>query len=155
MSSLPWSPALEIGLPAMDETHREFVDLLAQAQASDNQALPAAWQAVIEHTEAHFAQEDAWMAATRFAASNCHTLQHRTILQVLREGAERAAQGDITPIRLTSRELAMWFPQHAQTMDAALASHLKRVGFDPTTGQISAAHALPEHEIHGCGGACA
>lgn len=127
MPSLPWSGELELGLPAMDDTHREFVELLARARTIDDQALQAAWLLLIDHTQAHFAQEQAWMRASRFRSCNCHGLQHDMILRVMREGAARAAQGDITPVRLMTRELAMWFPEHARTMDAALAAHLKGV----------------------------
>ncbi|HSV35180.1 MAG TPA: hemerythrin domain-containing protein [Ramlibacter sp.] len=153
MPTLNWSEALELGEPLMDDTHREFVELLAQARASDDAGLLPAWKTLIEHTEAHFGQEDAWMRSTRFSASNCHTLQHRMVLQVMHEGTRRAEQGDIMPIRLMGRELAMWFPQHAQSMDASLAAHLRRLGFDPETGAMSAPHELPAQEIHGCGGA--
>jgi hypothetical protein len=38
-------------------------------------------------------------------------------------------------------------------MDAALALHLRGVGFDPATGIVHAPQALPLEEIHGCGGA--
>lgn len=149
MPPLPWTDALEIGLPVMDRTHREFVELLARAQTSSNDALPAAWQALIDHTEAHFAQEDAWMRATEFSLSQAHSIQHNVILRVLREGAARAAEGNLTSVRLMTRELAIWFPQHAQTLDTALASHLLQVGFDPATGEMSA----PPKEAHkgGCG----
>jgi hypothetical protein len=58
-----------------------------------------------------------------------------------------------------AHELGIWFPQHAQTMDAALALHLRRVGYDAETGIVSAPDALPEDEIHGSGscgdGGCA
>lgn len=131
MPTLPWTEELEIGLPVMDDEHREFVELLAVARHSDDATLPAAWQALIDHTEAHFAQEEAWMRATRFAPGNIHAMQHRMILRVMREGAAKAVQGDITPMRLMTRELQVWFPQHAQTMDAALAEHLQRAGFEP------------------------
>jgi hypothetical protein len=33
------------------------------------------------------------------------------------------------------------------------ALHLRRVGFDPVTGIVHQPDALPEGEIHGCGGA--
>jgi hemerythrin-like metal-binding protein len=148
MPSLPWSQELELGHPAMDQTHREFVALLAEAQASSNEALPAAWQALIDHTEAHFAQEDAWMQATRFASTKCHSIQHRVILQVMREGAARAAEGNLTSVRLMTRELEVWFPQHAQTLDMPLAAHLVEVGFDPATANAGALH----ESAHGCGG---
>jgi hemerythrin-like metal-binding protein len=148
MPSLPWSQELELGLPAMDQTHREFVELLARAGASSDEELPQAWQALIEHTEAHFAQEDTWMQATRYASAKCHSVQHRVILQVMREGAARAAEGNLTSVRLMTSELAIWFPQHAQTLDMPLAAHLSLVGFDPATGEIPTRRTA----AHGCGG---
>ncbi|HTH11506.1 MAG TPA: hemerythrin, partial [Acidovorax sp.] len=101
----------------------------------------------------HFAQEDDWMASTRFASGNCHSMQHKVVLQVMREGTHRAEQGDLKVLRVMASELALWFPQHAQSMDAALALHLRRVGFDPASGVVHAPQALPSELIHGCGGA--
>ena len=154
MAQLAWSDALDLNLPLMDDTHREFVDLLAAVDAADDARLPQAWQALVEHTHHHFAQEDAWMASTRFAAGNCHSMQHEVVLKVMREGAERAAQGELHVLRGMAAELAVWFPQHTQAMDAALALHLRRVGFDPATGTVQSPDALPQELIHGCGGAC-
>ena len=94
------------------------------------------------------------MQATRFASGNCHSMQHKVVLQVMREGAAMGARGELEPIRQMARELAVWFPQHAQAMDAALALHLRRAGFDPVTGQVHAPEALPTELIHGCGGHC-
>lgn len=131
MPPLPWTEELEIGLTVMDDQHREFVELLAIARSSDDPGLPDAWQALIDHCEGHFAHEEEWMRATRFAHENAHTMQHRMILRVMREGQAQALRGDITPLRLMTSELRMWFPQHAQTMDAALADHLLRAGFEP------------------------
>ena len=154
MAHLEWSDALNLDLPLMDDTHREFVDLLAAVdQASDAELLPR-WRTLVEHTEQHFGQEDDWMQATRFASGNCHSMQHKVVLQVMREGAAMGARGELEPIRQMARELAVWFPQHAQAMDAALALHLRRVGFDPVTGQVHAPEALPAELIHGCGGHC-
>lgn len=150
---LAWSEGLELGLEFMDGTHREFVDLLAVAQGAADDALPAAWQALVEHTQAHFGAEDDWMRATGFAASNCHTLQHKVVLDVLKEGLSLARQGELAPARQMAGELAVWFPQHAQTMDAALALHLRSVEFDPQTGVALAPAGIPAQAIHGCGGA--
>jgi hypothetical protein len=38
-------------------------------------------------------------------------------------------------------------------MDAALALHLRSVGYDPLTGEPGRPQALPRQEILGCGGA--
>ena len=152
MSTLLWSDSLALGLPFMDDTHHEFVDLLATVvKASDADLLPA-WQVLIDHTVDHFGMEDQWMQSTRFSSSNCHSMQHGVILQVMREGATRGHAGELGVVRQMAHELGIWFPQHAQSMDAALALHLRGVGYDPVTGMVHAPQALPPEEIHGCGG---
>ena len=73
MTTLQWSDALALDLPFMDDTHREFVDLLAiVARAADADLLPA-WKVLIDHTDAHFEREDQWMRSTRFSSSNLAT----------------------------------------------------------------------------------
>lgn len=151
MPVLEWSDALSLDLPLMDDTHREFVDLLAAVDAAKDDALLPAWRALLDHTQWHFDQEDRWMRETRFAAGNCHSVQHKVVLEVMREGLKRAEAGEPQILRMMSGELALWFPQHAQSMDAGLALHLRRVGHDPVTGKVTQPDALPQAEISGCG----
>jgi hemerythrin-like metal-binding protein len=150
MPTLEWSDAFVLDLPLMDQTHQEFVDLLAAVETADDLALMPAWQALVRHTEDHFAREDRWMVDTRFSASNCHTTQHQIVLQVMQQGEEKGLLGDLAMVRQMASELAVWFPQHAHSMDAALSAHLHRVGYDPHTGAIHSPQALPVAEIHGC-----
>ena len=140
MPTLHWSDALSLDLPAMDETHEEFVELLGQVEQAGDDALVPAWHALIAHTEAHFGREDAWMRATGFASGNCHSVQHRVVLRTLREGLLGDGPGRLALIREMARQLAPWFVQHAQTMDAALALHLRSVGFDPASGTVRRYH---------------
>jgi hemerythrin-like metal-binding protein len=153
MPNLEWSDALALDMPAMDDTHREFVDLLALAEAAPDDTFMTHWRTLVEHTDDHFSREDQWMQSTRFAASNCHSMQHQIVLQVMREGIKLIDAGDLATVRQMVRDLAIWFPQHAQSMDAALAQHLRSVGFDTATGVVSLPDALPQEAIHGCGGA--
>jgi len=153
MSTLQWSDSLVLGLPFMDDTHQEFVDLLAiVVNATDDDLLPT-WQTLIKHTDEHFGREDQWMQDTHFSSSNCHSMQHKVILQVMREGDLRGQAGELDVVRQMARELGIWFPQHAQSMDAALALHLRGVGYDTATGIVHSPQALPQEVIHGCGGA--
>jgi hemerythrin-like metal-binding protein len=152
-STLLWSDSLALGLDVMDETHREFIVLLEQVdQAAELDILPA-WQRLAEHTQNHFDREDQWMRSTRFSSSNCHSMQHQVVLQVVREVASRVQQSnDIAMLRDMSQQLGQWFVHHAQSMDAALALHLRNVGFDPLTGVVHMPDALPADLVHGCGG---
>lgn len=153
MPTLQWSENLALDLPFMDDTHHEFVDLLGAVEEAPLTQLLDSWRALVQHTQEHFDGEDKWMRDTHFAASNCHSVQHKVVLQVLREGIKMGEAGDLAPIRQMAHELAAWFPQHAQSMDAALAIHLRRVGYDSSTGIVHAPQALPEELIHGCAGA--
>lgn len=154
MAGLEWSEALALELPAMDEVHQEFVLLLAAVQEAADGQLAGRWEELISHTQMHFDQEDRWMQSTGFSSGNCHSLQHKVVLQVMREGAAKAAAGELAVIRSMASELAAWFVHHAQTMDAALALHLRSAGFDPATGALAHPEALPGQVITGCGGAC-
>jgi hemerythrin-like metal-binding protein len=141
----------------MDATHQEFVELLAACRASlagARNELLARWEVLVDHTVDHFAQEDRWMAATGFAPENCHSYQHQAVLGVMIECAKRAReQADFEPLTLAVGELAVWFPQHAQMMDAALAEHMTSLGFDPASGECRVAVDADGQPITGCGGA--
>lgn len=162
MTALTWTDTLALQHPQLDATHEEFVALLADtdaALAGPDAALLARFQALVDHTVVHFAQEERWMEATGFAPENCHAFQHQAVLGVMQECAQRAADADepdFEPLRMAVGELAVWFPQHAQMMDAALAQHLQAVGFDPATGQCREAVPAEGDAIAGCGSrACA
>lgn len=126
MNKVQWSDALLLGYEPMDEVHRAFVGLLAAAQEAGDEALPHAWQAVVEHTEQHFGREDEWMRRTRFSSAEIHMLQHRVVLNVLREGLAMARAGQYPAVREMAGELAAWFAKHTQSLDAALALHMRR-----------------------------
>ncbi len=132
MPRLEWSEALSLDLPLIDDTHREFVDLLAAVEAAADDAVIPAWRALI-------------------AAGNCHSVQHKVVLDVMREGLKRAEGGELELLRMMVGELAQWFPQHAQSMDAGLALHMRRCAHDPATGAVLNPQALPAGEISGCG----
>jgi hemerythrin-like metal-binding protein len=153
MAVLQWSDSLSLDLPLMDETHKEFVVLLGLVEgADDDQVLPA-WRDLVEHTAQHFGREEDWMRSTGFSSTNCHTLQHRVVLQAMREGLDEGRIGHLALIRQMAHELAIWFMRHAQTMDAALALHLRGVGFDPVSGEVRMPQALPVAPLESCGSA--
>jgi hemerythrin-like metal-binding protein len=134
----------------MDDTHREFVDLLTQVVNATDTSLLCLWRELIKHTALHFAREDRWMKDTGFASTNCHSTQHQVVLQVMREGDKRGNAGDLAIVRQMAEELGIWFPQHAKTMDAALALHLHGVGHDESTGQVNMPESFSTETIEGC-----
>ena len=128
-ASLEWSDEIALGHEAIDATHMEFVELLAQAETAGDDTLIERLAALVAHTVEHFGREDQWMAATDFGPLHCHGMQHRVVLQTLEELLRQGRdEGALALVREILPDLGQWFTQHAQTMDAALASHLERVG---------------------------
>ncbi len=156
MSALAWSEALALKQPRMDQTHREFVEqlqALGAAQDADLSTLAPLLAGLVSHTEAHFAQEERWMADIGFAPENCHAFQHGHVLNVLREARRVVVdegKRDLVPILVD--ELGRWFVSHAQMMDAALAELMIERGYDAETGSMVNPPAPQAAAITGCGG---
>jgi hemerythrin-like metal-binding protein len=161
MPVLTWSDALALQQPLMDDTHREFVAMLAELEAAA-EATPAEMLArldrFVEHTETHFGQEDRWMARIGFSPENCHARQHAEVLQLLREVQRRVR--DEAQLGLVARvvpALAEWFVPHARNMDGGLAQVMVATGFDPATGTMTNPPRAPGDEAFqpaattGCG----
>jgi hemerythrin len=120
MSTLQCSDALALNLPFRDATHHEFVDLLALVISADDGELLTRWTALIAYIDRHFARKDTWMVNTRFSSSNCHSRQYKVILPVMHEGLLAGEKGELAVVREMARELGIWFPPHAPSVDAAL-----------------------------------
>ena len=61
------------------------------------------------------------------------------------------AQGDPEIISRLAEALAEWFPQHAASMDAGLALHLKSVNFDSETETLADPSIIKNVTMSGCG----
>lgn len=148
---LEWSDQLAIGEATMDATHREFVERLNAVGAASGDALLAAFDDFIAHTEEHFAQEERWMREIAFPPAGCHQGEHANVLEVVREVRRRVADGQ-TPLAATLAEaMAEWFTQHAGSMDTVLALYMKQIGYVPgadNTEIVAAATALAAHAPH-------
>jgi len=129
----------------MDETHREFVDQLNRVSAASEDALLAAIDGFVAHTEAHFGQEEQWMEEIAFPPRGCHRGEHEKVLETVREVRGRVAAGDAELGRKLAEALAEWFPQHALSMDAVLAMYMTQIDYKPggdNAAVVAAASAL-------------
>jgi hemerythrin len=150
-SSLEWSDRLRTGNDRMDDTHEEFVQMLnALLALPEDEQLPL-YLRFIEHTVAHFAQEERWMLATGFAPDNCHATHHATILETMHAVVKHHEAGDSGIITRLAEALVEWFPQHAASMDAGLALHLQSVGFDARTETLADPSKVRPASMSGCG----
>jgi len=135
MALMEWNDDLVLGLAPMDATHQEFVACYNALATADSSDFVAKLDAFIEHSVAHFEQENAWMALVNFPG--CHKAEHDRVLAVLQDVRRRAADGDLALGRQLVEEIPPWFESHASGMDAALAFHIETIGFNTETGEIA------------------
>ena len=138
---LPWSDRhFLLHRPEMDATHKEFVALVNRLHAADDAELPALFQALLDHTRAHFTNELRLMEESRFAPIREHDGEHRRVLAELERTAGHLAKGHLGYVRdYVAQRLPEWFSLHAATMDSALARHLRLV----QEGRVPVAGAPP------------
>jgi hemerythrin-like metal-binding protein len=116
-----------LGNPGMDQTHREFVDLVNLLESADRAAFVDGYAHLLAHTEAHFEAERTLMQKTGFPAQREHTDEHQRVVGELRRIGRKVASGSLTLARAYVREqLPAWFDLHAVTMDSALAAHIRQ-----------------------------
>ena len=125
-----WSDALAVGDPLFDDMHREFVELIATLARADDAAMPAAVEAAISHTQAHFRQETTLMQLHGFPPIHCHDTEHAKVLEVMLAVRERVAAGETEYGRTLAAALMEWLHVHVPTMDFVLATWLRERGVD-------------------------
>jgi hemerythrin len=153
MSPLQRHDALSQDLPAFDDGMKTLVALLDLTHDAPDAALVSRWGDLVQHTARLFEREDRWMRNIGFSSAHAHSTQHKVVLQVMREGLSARESHELEWVRKMAHELGLWFAQHAQSMDAALALHLRRVGYDPVTGVLSMPDDIPlpasvEQSVH-------
>ncbi len=142
MPTVQWSDKYVLGVEQMDATHREFIEMLNAVFDAPDERVLAELDRFIEHTVAHFEQENVWMAETGFPPAHCHTTEHENVLNVMREVRGMVVDGKPEIGRVLAREMAPWFDVHAASMDAALAAWMSGKSFAPEVQSL-------------CGGAAA
>ena len=116
-----------LGMAEMDSVHREFIAQVAALIAAGNDEFPALFQALIDHTRAHFTKEGQLMRSSKYRGLPEHESEHHRVLGELLQLNRSLKRGRLTLVRAYVREgLPEWFDTHLATMDAALAMHLKQ-----------------------------
>ncbi|MGB4062829.1 MAG: hemerythrin family protein [Azonexus sp.] len=115
-----------LGVPAMDDTHREFVELAYALLVASDEDFPALFVRLHEHTRQHFEHEGKLMKSCRFPAIGEHNSEHLRVLGELAHFARGVKAGRLGTAREYARNLPTWFAGHLATMDSALAGCLKK-----------------------------
>ncbi len=115
-------PKILLGYAPMDDVHAEFEDVVERATYCSDADFPGRLESVVRHLKEHFNQEDQWMAETDFPPGECHRDEHAAVLRSANEVLALQGTQLVEVGRGFVRELAAWFPGHADYLDSALAA---------------------------------
>ncbi|MCU7844304.1 MAG: hemerythrin family protein [Candidatus Thiodiazotropha sp. (ex Monitilora ramsayi)] len=122
----PDNPRYRLEIDSMDKTHLEFIKLVNKLGSADKETFSTLFEQLVDHTNAHFKAENELMQESGFPAISEHMGEHERILGDLNRMQSRVTQGgSLLPRAYVKDHLPGWFDLHAQTMDSALAAHLK------------------------------
>ncbi len=121
MEEQAWSSELALGVPAMDNAHKAFVEELSRLAAAPDDRFAAAFPALVASMERDFREEEELMEAIGFPALQAHGEQHARVLGGMHHAAARVMEGDLAAGHSAIDFLQQWFRLHLSTMDLALA----------------------------------
>jgi len=117
-----------LGMPAIDRSHREMVDLINQMDGASDANFVYLFADLVNHTRAHFASEEVMMRESLYPAIAEHKDEHARVLAELSRFSGRLGGARTALARAYVREqMPAWFALHATTFDSALVAYLNRV----------------------------
>jgi hemerythrin-like metal-binding protein len=112
----------------MDATHRESLELLERVRSSGGDAFMPLFLELIEHTQAHFAAEEAMMRERRFHGTSEHCDEHGKLLDEMRYFYEKAKKIPAFGRSYIDDYAYDRFRRHIINIDAQLAMFLNGQG---------------------------
>jgi diguanylate cyclase (GGDEF)-like protein/hemerythrin-like metal-binding protein len=139
---LEWSEAHAVGVPLMDEQHKEMAKLINRVgedlkAGHETDRLNESLSMLIEASRAHFADEERLLFEAGLGpAAERHRQEHRRLLEELQS---QAAKIDGRSMALTMRYLNFWLLHHIDTMDKPHAKLVLERGFAQGGGRVNPA----------------
>ncbi|MDD5051481.1 MAG: hemerythrin family protein [Sulfuricurvum sp.] len=120
MSQLP--DALKVGVDSIDQRHEEFWGLFEALKNASDSDFSAAFDAVILHTQRHFAEEEADMEHLVYANKAEHKQEHQKALDEMNYFREKVSSKKLIFAKAYVKDrLGDWFRTHLLNMDSDLA----------------------------------
>lgn len=124
MDVLEWTPAMELGNPAIDEAHRALFDEMMRLYAAPDGELAEGLPRLCDRLERDFREEEDVMEAMELPDVKEHREQHARVLSAL----HHVEVGEPAEAREALMLLPQWFQLHLATMDRSLAAGLQPPG---------------------------
>jgi len=122
-----WSPAIETGLPHIDDQHRRLFEMAASFRGEGDQIrVMTALSMLSEYAHTHLQDEETMLQAIAYPGLEAHRAHHRHFRRMLRELLDDARHLSLDRIADRIEELINgWFYQHILTVDVEYVADVK------------------------------
>lgn len=127
MDVLEWTPAMELGYPALDQAHRTLFDEMMRLCAAPDIELQRGLPLLCDKLERDFREEEDMMEVLDTPGIKEHREQHARVLSAL----HHVEAGEPAAVREAILLLPQWFEVHVATMDRGLAVGLEHAQVVP------------------------
>jgi hemerythrin len=121
---------LHLNIPAMDERHDAFLELLAGMHACEKADFLPLFEAMAEHTREHFRFEEEMMHRYDFYGRQEHIDEHATLLGEMQYFYEKSKRMPMMGRAYINDYAYEKFKRHVINIDSQLAMFLKENGLE-------------------------
>jgi len=142
-----WSPEFSVKIQAIDEQHRELVNILnrlfvAVSMREGDKVIAGILDALTDYTRTHFALEERLMRQAKYAALDAHMEEHRKLMEKLDALCKKHLLED-KPIYFEMLSfLKTWLKEHIQGEDTKYSAALQQAGFSVAAWEREATAAF-------------
>ena len=128
MPAITWTPAMSVGIEALDTDHKMLFGLINQLDAAiakdeAGEIVASIINGLVDYTEYHFGREEAMMRACGYAELNSHLAEHQNIVAALQHLRDAYAGGFREGIERQLRDFMRdWITGHILAEDMKYAS---------------------------------
>lgn len=129
MAPIVWKDSYSVGIAAVDDEHRELIEMVNRLQAAMLHAegadtIEAAFGDLLRGISAHFALEERFMRSHGYDQRDVHKADHERLLDQLRDIMDSHDAAGTDGADQLAASLDAWFSEHFRTHDARLHGRL-------------------------------
>jgi hemerythrin-like metal-binding protein len=133
MALITWNPALEVGVKEIDAQHKRLVDLVNQLNdamrlGQGRDKIGPVLNELVRYTVSHFATEERFMDAHRYALSANHKAEHKKLLEDVGAFKAKFDSGNANLSIEVLQFLRDWLSKHIMGTDKKLGGALNEKG---------------------------
>lgn len=129
MAYLEWNPEYSVGSKAIDDEHREMIELINSlhdelGDAADRESIDGFLGDIHAGISMHFALEERLMREAQYAEYEAHKQDHEELLDEIRDIMDSFSGDRERVFETLEKRLSDWFGKHFATFDARLHGKL-------------------------------